>query len=254
MATQYAPALVLRLSDYSESSQIASLFSREHGLLRLIAKGVRRGTKTRFSPGLDLLELGELGFSAARSGGLGTLTDWTQKNSFRILRGTLVTLHAGLYAIQAVESLTAEHDPHPELFDGLLDCLARLETAAGVLQAAEGASNARSAALVAMTAFHDLLAANIGYAPHLGGCVDCGKTRAAGRAGWFSSSAGGLLCRDCEARHSEKRRASGAALEAVQEVAPLLERFELFQSHLERIAGRRIPTGDSFRRTCAGLL
>ena len=49
-------AIVLRLTDFSETSQIATVFSAEHGSLRLIAKGARRSTKTKFAAGLGAIE------------------------------------------------------------------------------------------------------------------------------------------------------------------------------------------------------
>ena len=48
-------AIVLRRLDSSESSQVLVFFTREHGPQRLIAKGIKRGTKQRFATGIDLL-------------------------------------------------------------------------------------------------------------------------------------------------------------------------------------------------------
>lgn len=243
MSTQYDHALVLRLSDYSESSQIATLFARQSGLLRLIAKGARRSTKTRFASGLDLLELGEIGFTPGRAGGLGTLTDWTQRSAFAGLRAALAPLHAALYAAECIAALTVEHDPHEALFDALIELLTTL--------ARPAATDASAHALAALNAYDEALAANLGYALQLGGCVDCGKLRAAGRSGWFSAIAGGLLCRDCEGRHPDRRRVSSAALDGADALAAQLERFELFQAHFQRIAERRLSTGDALRRVCS---
>ena len=42
-------AIVLGRLDYSETSQVHVLFAREHGKVRAIAKGIKRGTKKRFA-------------------------------------------------------------------------------------------------------------------------------------------------------------------------------------------------------------
>src|SRR5262245_53546498 len=115
MPTQIDNAVVLRLSDYSESSQIVSLFARDAGLVRLIAKGMRRSTRSRPAVGLDLLELGEVEFAPAHGeAGLGTLAEWQQVDSFLRLRADLPRLLSGLYAAELTAATTQEHDPHRE--------------------------------------------------------------------------------------------------------------------------------------------
>ena len=53
-------AVVLGRLDYSETSQVIVLLTREHGKVRAIAKGIKRGTKQRFAAGIDLLEIGSV--------------------------------------------------------------------------------------------------------------------------------------------------------------------------------------------------
>ncbi len=53
-------AIVLRRLDYSETSQILALFTREYGQVRVIAKGIKRSTRSRFAVGIDLLEVGQV--------------------------------------------------------------------------------------------------------------------------------------------------------------------------------------------------
>ena len=52
----------LRKVAYSETSQILLLFARNHGLVRVIAKGAHRTTKagaSKFGGGIDLLDLAD---------------------------------------------------------------------------------------------------------------------------------------------------------------------------------------------------
>ena len=112
------------MTEFSETSQIVTLFCAAHGLLRLIAKGARRSTKQRFAAGLDLLELGEVGFVPPRGDAqLGTLTDWAQQETFGAVRRELLRLYGALYAVELVTSLTEEADPHPELYVALVRTL-----------------------------------------------------------------------------------------------------------------------------------
>ena len=59
--------ICLRVTDFSETSQIVGMFTRRHGLVPLIAKGSKRGSKRNVVSGpLDLLTSGEVVFVAAR--------------------------------------------------------------------------------------------------------------------------------------------------------------------------------------------
>jgi DNA repair protein RecO (recombination protein O) len=222
-------AVVVRLSEFSETSQIVTLFAAGHGLLRLIAKGARRGTRQRPSAGLDLLERGEVGFLPQHGDAqLGTLTDWVQRETFEGTRRELLRLYGALYAIELVTSLTEEADPHPELYDALvrtLRSLAGTDPAAPVLPVFQS----------------DLLQA-IGYAPNLQTCAACHRPPARGVPLYFSAGAGGLLCRDCEGHHAEKRRLPPRLLETTPQTGDPRAWFELLDYHLTYIAGRRFKT------------
>ncbi len=66
--------------DFSESSQIVTLLADRHGLVGLIAKGIRKIPKKTSSPlmaPLDVLTAGQVVFIPARQAGqLGVLTAW----------------------------------------------------------------------------------------------------------------------------------------------------------------------------------
>lgn len=226
-------AVILRRIEFSETSQIIAVFGRASGQLRLIAKGARRSTKTRFAAGLDLLELGELGYNPAHEGAeLGTLTDWRQHDAFGGLRTSLPTLHAAMYAAELTIALTEVGDPHERLFDGLVELLRSL--AAG------------SPAGVALVAFMLLLLREVGYLPELGVCVDC-RRPVRGHLAYFSSRAGGVICRDCEMHHVEKRQLPALLLSRPATADPV-GWLELLDYHATNIAGRRPATSEPLFR------
>jgi len=230
MPIQSDAAVVLRLSDYSETSQVVSLFGTRYGLLRLIAKGIRRGTKERFATGLDLLELGDVSFAPRGDARLGTLTEWVQRETFRGLRRDLLRLTAGLYAAELVLGLTEEGDPHPELFGALVCLLRRL---AG-----------EEAATPLIPQFQSDLLRAIGYAPQLGECVTCHRPVRGGQPVYFSAGAGGVVCRDCEGLHVEKRRLPPGLLESSPARGDARDWFTVLDYHLTHIAGRRFRTAE----------
>lgn len=242
-------AVVLRLSDYSETSQIVTLFTARDGRVRLIAKGSRRGTRQRFAAGLDLLEYGEVSYVPARGeAGLGTLTEWTQLDTFSGLRAELVRQYGGLYAVELVDKLTEDYDPHPELLEALLKMLRRL---AGGRDAAQPGSTTPADPIAAVVRFQGILLKAIGYAPILRRCVGCGQPRVRGTRAYFSSSAGGLICRDCEVHHVEKRQISPAMLDGKPESQSPAEWFLLLDYHLSNVAGRAFKVSAQLQKLLA---
>jgi DNA repair protein RecO (recombination protein O) len=193
MALLKDSAIVLRRLDYSETSQVLVLFGREHGQVRLIAKGIKRGSKKAFATGIDLLEMGSIVFVRADGrSGLGTLTEWRQAEAFLGLRSEIRRLYAGQYAAEITGQLTEEGDPHPELFDAM----------ATLLRALAGGDDC----VAAVVRFQMGLLTSIGLMPDFQGCAVCHREGRPRELHYFSAGHGGLICRDCEPGVIEKRR------------------------------------------------
>ncbi len=229
MAAIQDQAIVLRRLDFSESSQVLAFLTRGNGPQRLIAKGVRRGTKKRFATGIDLLERGRIVFlKGSRPDGLGTMTEWQQSELYLGLRGTLRSWYAAQYAAEISAGMTEQEDPHPEVFDALAALLEGL--------------NAGAEPLPLLVAYQRVLLGAAGLWPDLTRCVSCNRPAPPGRTGYYSAQQGGLLCRDCEAAHVEKRKVSGIVLDALRmerspaEQAPPC--FELLDYTITHALGR----------------
>ena len=222
-------AVVLRRLDYSETSQILVLFTRNHGKLRTIAKGIKRGTKTRFATAIDLLEVGRVVWSARaeRQQNLAILTEWKQVRSFAGLRDSLDRLYVAQYAGEVTCELTADNDPHPELFDALVSTLD--ETAVS------------DQPLIELCQYQRSLLVEIGLMPRGDACVGCHRALAGseGANTYFSSREGGLLCRDCESGQAEKRLVRLAVAQAVfggRVSGPAAaEAFDLLNYHISHL-------------------
>jgi DNA repair protein RecO (recombination protein O) len=220
-------AIVLRRLDYSETSQVLAAFTREHGQIRLIAKGVKRSTRTRAATGIDLLEMGQAVFSL-RSGkeeNLATLTEWRQEEGFAHLRRDLARCYAAQYGAEITSQMTEVHDPHVALFDGLRQFLQEL---------------AEEDAVVALVRYLWLLLREIGLRPDLTRCVGCGRQVEAGEPLYFSSREGGAICRDCEPAMIEKRRIPVSVAQALNESSvsdkpTALAAFDLLNYHLTEL-------------------
>ncbi|MFQ5423708.1 MAG: DNA repair protein RecO [Phycisphaerae bacterium] len=244
MALVRDTAIVLRRLDFSETSQILAMLTREHGQQHLIAKGIKRSTKTRVAVGIDLLELGSLVYSrrTGREGTLATLTEWRQEDHFPHLRRSLVGLYAGLYAAEATTRLTEVHDPHPELFDGLVRLFRALRE--------EGA-------LATLGSFLWLLLKEVGLRPDLVRCVSCDRRLGQEPLLYFSSRSGGAICRDCEPAIVDKRRIDPATAAVLSEAAaesagplPALAAepaFDLMDYHIRETLSQPLRVSSSLR-------
>lgn len=186
MAWAQDRCICLRKTEFSETSQIITLFARTFGIVRLIAKGAHRRTKagaSKFDGGVDFLDAGDAVFSHDPARDLPPLTEWHLTEGHQALRQTFRGICLGLYAAELIDRLIEEHDPHPDLYDRLAATLPLL------------AGKGREEVFLAYQL--DVLR-SAGYLPELRLCTACGEI-VDGRGGaWFSPASGGIVCRNCE--------------------------------------------------------
>lgn len=250
MTTRFDEAIVLRITEYSETSQIVWFLTPSAGQVRLIAKGVKRSTKKKPAVGLDLLERGDLGYVPARQHAeLGTLTEWTLRDAHLGLRRSLPHLVAGLYAADLLAAFAQEEDPSRALYHTTaryLDVLAR--EAADAPRPLDDSAARRLAALVLRYQRRLLEAA--GFMPRLDACVACGRSPTAGEAVYFSASRGGMLCRTCAPLHEDRRRLPARSMPSGLE-GDARPWVELLDHHLASVLGRQPPTSRRLRAALA---
>ncbi|HEV7490059.1 MAG TPA: DNA repair protein RecO [Rhodanobacteraceae bacterium] len=116
------PGFILHARAWRETSMLVEAFTRDHGRVGIVARGVR-STKSRFPrAALQPLQPLLLGWSAR--GELGTLTSAEQTGTRWMLSGE--ALLAGMYVNELVLRLTSRNDAHPAAFAAYTECLARL--------------------------------------------------------------------------------------------------------------------------------
>src|SRR5215207_7250550 len=114
MSSEKATAIVLRVIEFSETSSILTLFTREFGKIHGLAKGARR-PKGPFESALDLLGLVRIVFLRKSSDALDLVTEAKLERRFRPASGDLSSLYAAYYVAELLSDLTEKYDPHPEL-------------------------------------------------------------------------------------------------------------------------------------------
>lgn len=213
MAAEKALALVLRTTDWSETSRIATLWTREFGKVRVLAKGGRR-LKSNFENALDLLTLCRIVFLRKSSGSLDLLTEARVEERFPRLRTDLAALYAAYYIAELLSDWTEDYDPHPVLFDEALATLGTL----GQSGSSPGPRLAR---------FELVLLRELGYTPALSSCAVCARELQSTMSLAFSPAAGGVVCPECRSR---QRDAIGLSSEAWQVLRDLSSRDEAWHS------------------------
>jgi DNA repair protein RecO (recombination protein O) len=210
MPTEKAQALVLRTTDWSESSRIATLWTREFGKVRALAKGGRR-LKSAFENALDLLTVCSIVLLRKSSGGLDLLTEARVVQRFPRLAARLPALYGAYYVAELLEGWTEENDPHPTVFDLALETLRELN--------GEAPSGKEVGCGLLVMRFEAQLLVELGFSPVLDVCAGCGGALPTGRPAFFSAIAGGLLCPSCRPVHRDGEPLSLAAVGCLRELA-----------------------------------
>ena len=106
------PAFILHRYDWSESSLILEVFTRNHGRIAVVAKGAKRPTSS-FRP--VLLPLQPLHLSYSGDGDIKTLKSAEWQGGHVMPKGD--ALLSGYYINELLLTLVARDDPHSRLFD-----------------------------------------------------------------------------------------------------------------------------------------
>ncbi len=204
MSTEKADAIVLRTVEFMETSLVLTLFTREFGKVRALAKGARR-LKGPFESALDLLALCRIVFLRKSSDALDLVTEAKLQRRFRPAGRDLSSLYAGYYVAELLNELTDDYDPHPELFDVADESLSALSAGEPV------ATRVLRFEMVALRL--------LGHLPSLETCVDCGAdVPMTGRVA-FGELDGGVLCPQCRAGKRQLVSVSAGVLRAMKQLA-----------------------------------
>ncbi len=230
-------AICIRATDFSETSQILTLFTRAAGKISAIAKGSKR-PKSAFDGPVEVFSHGNIVYSDSTREKLATLTEFEQQPGFANLAGNLLALNCCLFGAELVNSLTHDYDPHPELFDSFLQFLKKTrETSHETLRRTPNGGETISL----LIQFQLSLLKEIGLQPILNACANCKTPYCHSRESgnllqtYFSSSANGLICKNCEASFPDKIRLSKTAADCLANTKLLAETNEKTLNEIEKV-------------------
>ncbi|MEO6362729.1 MAG: DNA repair protein RecO [Caldimonas sp.] len=204
--TRQAPlaAYVLHRYDWSESSLILDVFTREQGRIAVAAKGAKRPFSQLRSVLLPFqriqVSLGRRQGEGAEAREVDTLRGAEWLGGPAMLTGA--ALFSGFYLNELLMKLLARHDPHPALFDAYAATVVELG-------ATEPGDDTRAQA--ALRAFEFVLLQQIGLLPDLGSETASRRVVLPASRYLVLADAGVV-----ETRDANETSTSGATLAAVQ--------------------------------------
>ena len=214
-------AICIRVVDYSETSQIATFFTRENGKIDIIAKGSKR-PKSSFGGPLEIFSCGQILFTYAPSKKLATLTEFEQLDDYSHISTDLFTYNCSLLAAELLNNLTTEYNPQTNLFDSFLEFLRNIKQIQDVL--------------LSLILFQLTLLKELGLQPVLNKCTNC---RCSYSDNWpkvyFSSLANGLLCRDCEANFPDRSQISKTVANCLSDLKSITKANQNTLKEIEKL-------------------
>ena len=182
MAIVRCEGIVLKTHALGDTSLIAVAYTREYGLLKLVAKAARR-TPSRFGYALEPLSRSRFTLYHKPDRDLHLLSQAEVLDPTGIRLADLSRLAHGQAALELIDRLVWGEESHADLFDLLAAAL-------------RGIADAPIATLPAITlAFQLQVSSLLGYRPRLDACANCGGAISPRRL--FSPARGGLLCEGC---------------------------------------------------------
>lgn len=192
MSLEKVDAIVVKTVDFSETSLVATVFTRELGKVRGLAKGARR-LKNPFETSLDLLASIRLSFIRKNSSALDLFTEAKLCRRFRPNSRNISGLYGGYYVAELLDLATEDYDPCPDLWTLADSSLERFQY------------GDREDVPARVAYFEAGLLDAFGEFPSIRNCVDCGEVLPLERVEnlerrvFFDLDSGGVVCARCRA-------------------------------------------------------
>lgn len=173
-------AIILRHANWGEADRLVTLYTREQGKMRAIAKGARKITSRKAG---HLEPFTQVKLQLARGRDLFIVTQADTLDAYQPLRENLVLTGYASYLVELLDRFVYEEgSANPTLFRLLADSLKRL---------ADGEDT-----WLAVRYYEMRLLDFLGFRPQLLKCANCGR-EIKPEDQFFSFSLGGVICLRC---------------------------------------------------------
>jgi len=195
-----AEAVVLKTLNHGDTSKIITLYSREVGRLKLIAKGVRSPKSKAaglFQPTRHLQVI----YYAKPNSSLQLFKSGELIDGFFGLEDDFDRLTLAQVMVELLDRSVEDEESHPGLFQLLVDSLSRL-------------SNRKISSAEAYWYFHIHLLRELGFRPHVGHCSVCRDNLNAGAS--LGRRTSQLECVKCHQPDHDSILVGGHVLDQIQ--------------------------------------
>ncbi|MCD7878723.1 MAG: DNA repair protein RecO [Candidatus Gastranaerophilales bacterium] len=202
---------VINLKSYniSESDKIIVMYSKEKGIIKGVAKGLKKMT-SRLGGRMDLLVANKMMLAKGRN--LDTICQAEALNTFFSLRQDINKLFYAMYCCEIVSNFGIENDPNSkeifDLFYKLLESLSKADT--------------KTQAMLFVIRFQLKIMDITGYSIEFKNCIKCSKILKKDMV-FFSIENGGILCDSCSENVIKKVKVPYKIIEFLQTL--LIEDF-----------------------------
>ena len=196
--TYRSEAIVLRRIDFGEADRLLTLYSREFGKIRALAKGARK-PQTRKAGHVELFMRSNFMFARGKS--IDIVTQAELIEPYAALRDDLVRTTYAAYMAELMDGLTADADRD----------LAKYE----LLSKAFGWLAASDNSLLVARYYELRLLSLAGFQPQLFHCASC-REPIQEQNQFFSAELGGLLCPGCQGADRQARPISSSAVKVLR--------------------------------------
>ena len=190
--------------DFGEADKIVTLYTKEFGKLKAVAKGVRR-IRSKFGSSMELFSYNHLMLYMQRKRDVYIVTGSNIMRTHKELRENLDSFITGSCVAELVDKLTEPEEPNRRLFSLILETLYQIP---------------KQDRDIIIAIFVTKFLANAGYKLNLEKCVVCEKPIPLTQQKKLSVQQGGVLCSKCQPRDVQAMDVSSLALK-------YLKRFEI---------------------------
>ena len=177
-------AINLKSYNLSESDKIIVMYSKDKGIIRGVAKGVKK-TTSKLGGRMDMLIANKLMLHKGKN--LDTICQAEAINTFKNTRNDMNKLFYSIYCSEIVHNFGIENDPNSsEIYDLFYTTLQSISQSKNKVEL-----------LISVLKFQLKLMHITGYSLELENCVECGCPIYKENI-YFSAEKGGIVCPKCK--------------------------------------------------------
>ncbi len=175
-----ASAVVVRHGDWGEADRLLTLYTREQGMVKALAKGARKITSRKAG---HLQPFTHITVQLAKGRDLLIVTQAETVDAFLPLHDNLIKTGYAAYIVELLYRFSYEEEGgNPSLFKLLVDTLGRIEK--------------EDEAWLSVRYYEMRLLDIVGFRPQLFECANCGR-EILPEDQFFSFATGGVICPQC---------------------------------------------------------